>query len=87
MAANVAGKKVAVLVTDGFEQVELTGPKKALEAAGAQVTILAPKPGSVQGFHHTDKGDSFPVDATIGAANPEDYEAVLLPGGVPNADA
>ncbi len=85
--ANVSGKKVAVLVTDGFEQVELTGPKKALEAAGAQVTILAPKSGSVQGFHHTDKGDSFPVDATIGGARPEDFDAVLLPGGVQNADA
>ncbi|WP_315129334.1 type 1 glutamine amidotransferase domain-containing protein [Comamonas antarctica] len=87
MAANVSGKKIAVLVTDGFEQVELTGPKKALEAAGAQVTILAPKPGSVQGFHHTDKGDSFPVDATIGDARAEDFDAVLLPGGVQNADA
>lgn len=87
MAANVSGKKVAVLVTDGFEQVELTGPKKALEEAGAQVTILAPNSGSVQGFHHTDKGDSFTVDATIGDANPEDFDAVLLPGGVQNADA
>ena len=85
--SNVSGKKVAVLVTDGFEQVELTGPKKALEAAGAQVRILAPKAGTVQGFHHTDKADSFEVDATIANASADDFDAVLLPGGVQNADA
>lgn len=89
MAANpnVSGKKVAVLVTDGFEQVELTGPKKALEAAGAQVSILAPKNGTVQGFNHADKAGSFEVDSTITGARPDDFDAVLLPGGVQNADA
>ena len=86
-STNVSGKKVAVLVTDGFEQVELTGPKRALEAAGAQVSILAPKSGAVQGFNHTDKADSFPVGGTIADASPEDFDAVLLPGGVQNADA
>lgn len=85
--SNVRGKKVAVLLTDGFEQVELTGPKEALEAAGAQVSILAPKTGSVQGYHHADKGDSFAVDGTIAQARAEDFDAVLLPGGVQNADA
>lgn len=85
--SNVCGKKVAVLVTDGFEQVELTGPRKALEAAGARVTILAPKAGAVQGFHHTDQADSFPVDGTIAGASAEEFDAVLLPGGVQNADA
>lgn len=85
--SNVSGKKVAVLVTDGFEQVELTGPQKALEAAGARVTILAPKAGAVQGFHHADKADSFQVDHTIADANAQDFDAVLLPGGVQNADA
>lgn len=85
--SNVSGKKVAVLVTDGFEQVELTGPQKALEAAGARLTILAPKAGAVQGFHHTDKADSFQVDRTIADANAQDFDAVLLPGGVQNADA
>jgi len=84
---NVSGKKVAVLVTDGFEQVELTGPKKALEAAGARVSILAPENGTVQGFNHTDKADSFEVDGTISAARPDDFDALLLPGGVQNADA
>jgi len=84
---NLAGKKVAILVTDGFEQVELTGPKEALEAAGAVTTIIAPKAGKVQGFNHTDKGDSFAVEQTLDKASPEAFDAVLLPGGVQNADA
>jgi protease I len=89
MAANpdLSAKKIAVLVTDGFEQVELTSPKQALEAAGARVTILAPESGSVQGFHHADKADRFKVDGKIADARPEDFDAVLLPGGVQNADA
>lgn len=85
--ATLSGKKVAVLVTDGFEQAELTGPQQALEAAGVQVSILAPEQGSVQGYHHADKADSFPVDAAISNASPGDFDAVLLPGGVQNADA
>lgn len=84
---NISAKKIAVLVTDGFEQAELTGPRQALEAAGAKVSILAPKEGSVQGYNHADKADSFPVDGTIAAARPGDFDAVLLPGGVQNADA
>ncbi len=89
MAANpdLSAKKIAVLVTDDFEQVELTSPKQALEAAGARVSILAPESGSVQGFHHADKADRFKVDGKIADARPEDFDAVLLPGGVQNADA
>jgi len=84
---TLSGKKVAILVTDGFEQAELTGPKQALEAAGATTTIISPKAGEVQGFNHTDKADSFTVDQTLDHASPEAFDAVLLPGGVQNADA
>ncbi|WP_301541369.1 type 1 glutamine amidotransferase domain-containing protein [Herbaspirillum rubrisubalbicans] len=79
--------KVAVLVTDGFEQAELLEPKKALEAAGATVHILSDKSDSVQGFKHVDKGEVVSVDGSIDSARPEDYSAVLLPGGVVNGDA
>ena len=81
------GLNVAILVTDGFEQAELAEPKKALEAAGATTHIIAPEAGQVQGFRHTDKADQFPVDITLDDAKPEDFDAVLLPGGVQNADA
>ncbi|RYF28681.1 MAG: type 1 glutamine amidotransferase [Comamonadaceae bacterium] len=80
-------RTVAILVTDGFEQVELTGPRDALKAAGIQTRIVAPKAGTVQGFHHDEKGDALPVDLTLKDARPEDFDAVLLPGGVVNADA
>lgn len=79
--------KVAVLVTDGFEQAELLEPKKALEAAGATVHILSDKKDSVQGFKHVDKGESVKVDKSIDEARVDDYAAVLLPGGVVNGDA
>lgn len=78
---------VAILVTDGFEQVELTGPRDALKAAGIQTRIIAPKAGTVQGFNHVDKADALPVDMTLKDAKPQDFDAVLLPGGVVNADA
>lgn len=83
---NLQGRKIAILLTDGFEQVELTEPKKALEEAGATTSIIAPKPGEVQGMNHTDKGETFKVDLTLDKANPADFDAVLLPGGVANAD-
>jgi protease I len=79
--------KVAVLTTDGVEQVELLEPKKALEEAGATVLVISPKGGTVQGFKHTDKADQIPVDLELNSADPEDFDAVLLPGGVINADA
>ncbi len=78
---------VAILVTDGFEQVELTGPRDALKAAGITTRIVAPKAGQVQGFHHDTKGDALPVDLTLKDARPDDFDAVLLPGGVINSDA
>ena len=80
------GKTVAVVATDGFEQVELTEPVKALKEAGATVHVVAPKPGQIQGWQHFDKGDMVPVDATLDAADPAGYDALLLPGGVVNPD-
>ena len=88
MTADKPGKKVAIVVVDGFEQVELTTPRKALQEAGFTADIVSPAPsGTVQGYHHADKGDSFPVDVPLGKAKPEDYDALLLPGGVSNPDA
>lgn len=83
----LAGKRVAILVTDLFEQVELTAPREALQQAGAQTVIVAPQAGEVQGANHDEKADRFPVQATLSEAYPGDYDAVLLPGGTMNADA
>ena len=80
------GMRVAILVTDDFEQAELAEPKKALEQAGANVKIIAPKPGTVQGMNHDVKADTFKVDMTLEQANPNDFDAVMLPGGALNAD-
>jgi protease I len=80
------GKRVAILVEDGFEQVELTSPKQALEEAGATTQIISPKRGKVKGWDHTKWGDEFPVDVAIEQANANDYDALLLPGGVMNPD-
>src|SRR5207247_9669622 len=84
---TVQGMRVAILVTDDFEQVELTEPKKALDQVGATTKIIAPKPGQVQGMNHDVKADTFPVDMTLDQANPADFDAVLLPGGALNADS
>ena len=81
------GMHVAILVTNDFEQAELAEPKKALEQAGANVKIVAPKPGTVQGMNHDVKADTFKVDMTLDQANPNDFDAVLLPGGALNADS
>lgn len=86
MAEKLNGRKVAILVTDRFEQVELTKPREALTSAGASVSILAPKEGTVQGMNHDEKADRFNVDMKIADADPADFAAVLLPGGVMNAD-
>lgn len=80
------GKKVAIVVENGFEQVELTQPKQALEEAGAQADIVSPVQGKVKGWQHTDWGDEFAVDVALNQANPDDYDALLLPGGVMNPD-
>ncbi len=84
---TLSGIKVAALTTDGVEQVELLEPKKALEEAGARVIVIAPKDGKVQGFKHHNKADQIPVDMELNRANPAEFDAVLLPGGVINADA
>ena len=78
--------RVAVIATDGFEEAELTEPVKALRGAGLKVDILAPHGGAIQAFKHHDKSITVPVDGMLGAANPEDYIAVVLPGGALNAD-
>jgi len=84
---SLQGKKVAILVTDGFEQVELTEPRKALDAAGAQTRVVSPKTDKVRGWNHTDWGDELKVDVTLEQAKAEDFDALLLPGGVMNPDA
>ncbi|GAC1362443.1 MAG: type 1 glutamine amidotransferase domain-containing protein [Ktedonobacteraceae bacterium] len=80
------GLRVAILVSDDFEQVEMTEPRKALDQAGATTKIIAPKAGKVAGVNHDEKADSFNVDATLDEVKPDDFDAVLLPGGALNAD-
>jgi len=86
MSKSLSGKRVALLVTDGFEQAELTGPKEALEALGATAEILSAKTGKVTGWNHTTPADTFTVDKTFDTAKVEDYDAIVLPGGVVNSD-
>ncbi len=86
MAGKLDGKKVAIVVTDGFEQVELTSPKEALEREGANAEIVSPKEGKVKGWKHTEWGDELPVDVPLAQAKADDYDALLLPGGVMNPD-
>ena len=82
----LSGMKVAILVADGFEQVELTKPKKALDEAGAETLIVSPAKGHVQGWKHFDKADKFPVDVPLDEADAQSFDALLLPGGVANPD-
>lgn len=86
MANSLNGKKVAILVEQGFEQVEMTKPKQALEQAGAKTQIVSPQKGKVKSWEHTDWGEEYPVDVNLDQAKPEDYDALLLPGGVMNPD-
>jgi protease I len=86
MANKLDGKKVAILVADFFEQVEMTKPRDALQEAGAEVTIVSPKSGQIQGMNHADKGDKFDVDLTLDDAKAEDYDALVIPGGTMNPD-
>ena len=86
MAKRLDGIKVAILVAEGFEQSELTGPKKALDEAGARTKIVSPAQGQVQGWKHYEKADQFPVDVALEDADPEEFDALLLPGGVANPD-
>ncbi len=87
MAGKLEGKKVAILVADGFEQVEMTGPRKALDDAGAETKIVSLKSGQIQGMHHMDKGDKFDVDLTLDDARAEEFDALMIPGGLYNPDA
>ena len=86
MNEQLNGKRVAILVTDGFEQIELTSPREALEKAGAKCTIVS-NAKEVQGFEHHDQADRFKSDLTFDKASAADFDAVLLPGGVINGDA
>ncbi len=85
MDKKLDGRKIAILVADGFEQVEMTEPRKALETAGAKTDLIGLENKKVQGMNHHDKGDQFPVDRELKQARVEDYDA-LLPGGVANPD-
>ncbi|HEY3784661.1 MAG TPA: type 1 glutamine amidotransferase domain-containing protein [Steroidobacteraceae bacterium] len=84
--STLSGMKVAILVADGFEQVEMTDPRKALDEAGAQTRIVSPAKGQVQGWKHYDRADRFEVDVPLQEAEAEDFDALLLPGGVANPD-
>lgn len=86
MEQILSGMNIAILVTDGFEQVELTGPRTALDQAGALTKIISNARGKIQGFNHDEKADQFDVDLTFDEAYPQDFDAVLLPGGALNAD-
>jgi protease I len=86
MDSKLNGLNIAILVTDGFEQAEFTEPKKALEEAGATTTVVSSKHGKVQGFKHDAKADQFDVDLTFDEADSKDFDAIVLPGGVMNAD-
>lgn len=87
MAQELKGFRVAVLATDGFEQSELFEPLRALRDAGAEAHVVAPKAGEIQGWKHHEKGERIAVDRELGQTRPEDYDALVLPGGVMNPDA
>jgi len=86
MPADLSGLRIAILVAEGFEQIELTEPKRALEGSGAKTQIISPAKGRVQGWNHFEKGDTFSVDVALEQANSRDFDALLLPGGVANPD-
>jgi protease I len=86
MTGALSGRRVAILATDGVEQVELEVPRRALDEAGAVTHLIAPKEGSIQAMNHDDKGAQLSVDRTLADAHPNEYDALLLPGGVANPD-
>jgi protease I len=86
MARELQGKRIAFLLTDGVEQIEYTEPRKAVEAAGAEAHLVSLKRGTVQGFNHLDKADTFEVDVTVRDADVDDYDGLVQPGGVANPD-
>lgn len=85
--SKLTGKKIAFLATDGVEQIELSQPWEELEAAGATLSLISINEGEIQGFEHTDKGKKFTVDATVSHANADNFDGLVLPGGVHNPDA
>ena len=87
MAHHLNGKRVAILVTDGFEQIEMTSPRQALEGAGAKCVLISNAKGKVQGFEHHSQADTFAVDLELDQADAVQFDALLLPGGVINGDA
>jgi protease I len=86
VAGKLEGKRIAFLATDMVEQVELTEPWKAVEEAGGKPELVSIKTGEIQGFNHFDKADTFPVDRTVEEASADDYDGLVLPGGVGNPD-
>ena len=86
MSAQLKGKKVAILATDGFEEVELTEPKKALDGAGATTQVVSLKPGQIRAWKFKEWGENIGVDTTVDQAKASEYDALLLPGGVINPD-
>lgn len=84
--AKLDGKRIAFLATDGVEQIELTRPWQAARDAGAQVELISIKPGEIQGVKGMDKGDTFHVDRTVADVTPDQYDALVIPGGVKNPD-
>jgi protease I len=87
VAGELQGKSIAFLATDGVEQVEYTEPRKAVEQAGGTAHLVALEAGQIQGFNHLDKGDTFPVDKAVAEVSADDYDGLVLPGGVANPDA
>lgn len=87
MAGQLDGKRIAFLVTDGFEQSELADPRATLEREGATCEVVSPKEQMVQGWSHGNWADEIPVDVPLSSANPDDYDTLVLPGGVINPDA
>ncbi len=86
MSDTLKGKNIAILATDGFEQVELTKPKQALEEAGAKTAVVSPKENKIKGWDMKEWGKDVPVDVPLTSADPSRYDALLLPGGVMNPD-
>jgi protease I len=87
MARQLLGQKIAILVTDGFEYVELVRPRKALDDAGARTSVVSPKADRVRGRNFTDWGDHLSVDVLLDSASSEAFDALLLPGGGVNPDS
>lgn len=86
MSDSLKNKRIAILATEGFEYLELAEPKKALEEAGAKAEVVSPKTGKIKGWNHTDWSDSVSVDVELKSADPNNYDGLLLPGGVMNPD-